>query len=352
MSLEEIKRALQPEDDTATDSPPNTLPSASNQKQPPMTVNKTDEFSVTKVSEELSTTQVIPNQCHKDDVKQRDGTKDDPCRESEEVKGKKETAARSPSEKEDIAIHVSDVSDEEEKGKGDSKQAKESGKRKKTEHSPPRVSSQNTVLKEEFIVTSLRVAQQGQSSDKKCTKKLEESPTLQVEEERTLMKKVDVPEVLNAPSCSDSEDSTSSSGEDELDVSVSEVDATQLLEMEMRRRALESELKKFTDRDSATELKMQTSHDNSTSASEEDYAIELYVSDSETLDHVSQGPEGGRRRKAVGQQQKELPLVETASEVEVQVETETMDIGQLLEMKLRQKALQSLLNKKKQKSTQ
>ena len=37
---------------------------------------------------------------------------------------------------------------------------------------------------------------------------------------------------------------------------------------------------------------------------------------------------------------------------EVKVEADSMDIGQLLEMKLRQKALQSLLNKKKQNSVQ
>ena len=121
----------------------------------------------------------------------------------------------------------------------------------------------------------------------------------------------------------------------------------------MRRRALESELKKFSDRKPTAKLKRQTSTQQSScsSASDEECTIEVYVSDSEKLDFESQG-DGVDKSTCVPVKQPREKDSHDGGVNKVRIENDTMDLGELLEMKLRQKALQSLLLKRQTSTTQ
>lgn len=370
MSVEEITRALQREETTPVDvSTTEMISSEANQTPLTATINNPKEF-IEKPSEEKvsQTAQVISGECHKKD---RNTTNPNPpCSQSEEVSNSPQDTSRQS--KDEIVLHISDISDEEQ-GKRDSKQAekpREGERQKERKHSDTSTNNEPAVLKEEHIITSLRVAtHKKQSSDKEHleTKAFMESQDIKMEKETidtmsnddiirndgdviNVMGEVDTREglAIDEAVCSESEGSNEGS---DLDVEVSELDATKLLEMEMRRRALESELKKFSQNtDQMTKLRSQTSlaDDRLASYDGECNFLPLYVSESETLDSQHQSSRDSRKQKTVSLKQYES---RDSGVNEVKMETDTMDVGQLLEMKLRQKALQSLLNKKKQNSS-
>ena len=371
--MEEITRALQREESTPcpTDVPTSKVTSsAANQTQLAPTVNKTKDFDEKASKEKVGqTTQILSGESHKEDSSKSNV---DSCIESKVVLRSPPTSRQL---KDEIILHISDISDEEE-AKRDWKlteKFRDVQREKKRKRSDASNNDKPALLKEEYVVTSLRVAtHKKQSSEKEhtVTKTLTESQNLKMEEETadTMSDVGDVMSedddvinkdnvmsthedlVLDEAACSESESSNEGSG---LDVEVSELDAAKLLEMEMRRRALESELKKFAkSTNQATKPRSQTSLDDCRLASEDEEKgnyLDLHVSESETLDSQTQSSSGSRKQKAVPLRQHESRDV---SVNELKMETDTMDIGQLLEMKLRQKALQSLLNKKKQNSTQ
>lgn len=361
--MEEITRALQQEETTPcpTDVPASEVTSsAANQMQLTPTVNKTKDFSeIAGEEKESQTTQVLSDECHKEESNKSNV---DPCIETkEELKSPPDTTRQL---KDETVLHVSDISDEDEV-KRDRKQTKETRevKREKRRKHSDTSNNEPAVLKEEYIVPSLRIATcKKQSVDKEHSiskhLEMETETTDAVSKDDVMSDDGDIIDVVGGvDTCEDlafDEDESESSDEgSDLDVEVSELDAAKLLEMEMRRRALESELKKFTQStDQMTKLRSQRSLDNDYSASEdkeEDY-LELHVSESEMLNSQSQRSSDSRKQKAAPLKQCESSG--DAGVSEVRMETDTMDVGQLLEMKLRQKALQSLLNKKKQKSIQ
>ena len=364
MSVEEITRALQREDSTATDDIPTSrsevTSSASNQAQLAATVTKMKDFEKTSEERVSQTTQVLS---HK-----KDGNKTNINPDTEN----RDIPLDSPQSKDELVLCVSDVSDEDEQSK-DPKQAKKTkeSEREKRRKNIDGSNNKSALLKEEYIVTSLRVATHKKQSpdDKECAKneRLAGSPNLEMKKETdeteskddvtgsddVTIDKDDVMSEMNT--CKDlafDEAELESSDEDsDLNVEVSELDAAKLLEMEMRRRALESELKKFTQNNNqTTKLRSQTSLDDDRSGSEEECNyLELHVSESEMLDSESQSSKDGCKQKntLLNQDGNRDTGVN-----EAKVDNDTMDVGQLLEMKLRQKALQSLLNKKKQNSVQ
>lgn len=376
MSVDEIKRALQLEDSlpaAVSSTQVEVTSSPSNQMQPTMSVSKTTDIFVEKSGNKdmNKDTEVVPTQSHRVDDNNKHTMKDSLTEDKRET-----SPPQAQSGDEEVVVHVSDVSGEKE-GDDNSRQAesmKKSGAKRDdaSEASPP-------VLKEEYTVTSLSIAEQSKQLEEKI--KNSEDQT-QVLKPKNAAKSVVVYKVLrsddtNASSDSEVEENTihnvgskelkldeilvhsdsgssvEDSGMDDLDVDVSELDATQLLEMEMRRRALESELKKFSDNKPTATMKIQTSPQNSghTSPSDEDCAIEVYVSDSEALDCDSQTGGLGKKQSSPLNNHEKRESQAHVGPSELSVETDTMDIGQLLEMKLRQKALQSLL-KKRQNSTQ
>ena len=336
MSAEEITRALQHEETTPVDVSTAEIASSSGGNQTPVsaTVNRPKD-SVEKTKKKDSNP---PNL--------------DPSSESNKVSDS--TAEQSKNE---------DVSDE---GEG-KREAREGERKKGRKYGDTSTNSNNkpTVLEEEYSVTSLRVSthkKQESVREKSETKTFMESQNVEMENENTdnddvTMTRNDVINIDDVMSetntCEGTAASESSSGDEgsDLDVEVSELDATKLLEMEMRRRALESELKKFSQStDQMTMLRNRTSLDDNGSASDEvgsDF-LALHVSESESGYPRSQHSRDDRKRKTVPLRQGDS---RDAGANEVTMETDTMDIGQLLEMKLRQKALQSLLSKKKQTSS-
>lgn len=373
MSVDEIKRALQLEDSlpAAVNSPPvEVTSSASNQVQPTIPVSKTNDAVVEKIGrKELNKDgEVVPAQSHEVDDNNKHRTKDILTEDKREP-----SPSLVQSRDEEVVIHVTDVSGEEKEGDRDSRQAESTRKRGAKRDNASKASP---ILKEEDIVTSLRVAQQSKHTEEKLVEDSDNTPMLKLKKtakavvinkesddtcvsrelkmEETTIHNV-VSEELKLDEVhvhSDLESSVEESGMDDIDLDVSELDATQLLEMEMRRRALESELKKFSDSKQTAKMKSQTSPQNSyTSPSDEDYAIEVYVSDSETLDCDSQTGRVGKKQPTPLDKHDKRELYAHVGPNEITGETGTMDLGQLLEMKLRQKALQSLL-KKRQTSTQ
>ena len=373
MSVEEITRALQREETTPVDvsemtssevNPPTPAP-------PMATVNKPKD-AIEKAGEEIvgQTAQVLSGECCKKDSS---APNPDSCPEGRELLNSPQDTSRKPMD--EIVLHVSDISDEED-GKVHSRRAEKprkgerEGKTRRKCGDPFTNNKPATcTLKEEYIITSLRVAtQKRQNSDKECskTKTPIESQDLKMEKEATdtasnddvvneddVMSEMDTREGLAVEEAGGSE--SSDEGSDDLTVEVSELDAAKLLEMEMRRRALESELKKFSQNtDQRTKLRSETSLADDRSASDNDDGecsfLALHVSESETLDsQCESGSRDNEIRKRVSLE--EFESRGSAGVSEVKMETDTLDVGQLLEMKLRQKALQSLLNKKKQNSS-
>ena len=352
MSAEEITRALQREETTPVDVSTAEITSSSGGNQTPVsaTVNRPKD-SVEKADEEKvgQTAQVSSRVHHKKDSNPPNL---DPSSESNKVSDS--TAKQLKNE---------DVSDE---GEG-KREAGEGDRKKGRKYGDTSTNSNNkcTVLEEEYSVTSLRVSthkKQESVREKSETKTFMESQNVEMENEDTDNDDITVTrnDVINiddvmseTDTCEGTAASESSSGDEgsDLDVEVSELDATKLLEMEMRRRALESELKKFSQStDQMTMLRNRTSLDDNGSASDEmgsDF-LALHVSESDSGYPRSQHSRDDRKRKTVPLQQGDS---RDAGANEVTMETDTMDIGQLLEMKLRQKALQSLLSKKKQTSS-
>jgi hypothetical protein len=374
MSVEEITRALQREETTPVDVSTTTEMTSSESNRAPATatVNKPKD-SIERAGEETvgKTAQVLPGENRKKD---RNTPNPDSCPEGKEVlNSPRDTSSQS---KDEIALHVSDISDGEEGGKVYSREAeKPSEGEGKAGRKYVDASNNNkpAVLKEEYIITSLRIAtHKRQNSSDIETKTLVESQDIKIEKEITdtgtassddvmrddddnkddVMSDMDTHEGLAVDEKAGSE--SSDEGSDDLDVEVSELDAAKLLEMEMRRRALESELKKFSQTsEQTTKLRSETSLANDRSASSDNGEcsfLALHVSESETLDSAQyESSKDSGKRKIVSLEEPESR--DSAGVGEVKIETDTLDIGQLLEMKLRQKALQSLLNKKKQKSS-
>ena len=354
MSVEGITRALQCEETTPMDvSTAETTSSEDNQT--PLTtpaVNKTIE----RVGEETvgKTAWDSSGECRKKDS---NSPNPGPSSVGKEVLTSPQDASRVLED--EIVPQISDISDKEE-GERSSRQAKKprEGERKTgRKYGDTSNNTEPAVLKEEYTSTSPRVA------------KLNSPPLVDIwmEKENTdttgsneVMRDVD--DVINkddvmseVDTCEglvvDEAASESSDEDSDIDVEVSELDATKLLEMEMRRRALESVLKKFSQKTDQTTRRSSQSplaDDRSASDEEECNFLSLDVSESEheTDDSQHQSTKDSRKRKGVSLEHRE------SRDDEVKVEPATMDIGQLLEMKLRQKALQSLLNKKKQTSTQ
>jgi hypothetical protein len=370
MSVEEITRALQREETTPVDVSTTTeMTSSESNRVPPMaTVNKPKD-SIERAGEEIvgKTAQVLPGECRKKDS---NAPNPDSCPEGKEIlNSPRDSSSRS---KDEIALRISDISDGEEEGKVYSRQAE---KPREEEGKAERDASNNNmpaVLKEEYIITSLRIATRKRQNSDKEPKMLVESQDITTEKETSdtasnddvmrddddvinkddIMSDMDTREGLAVDEEAGSE--SSDEGSDDLDVEVSELDAAKLLEMEMRRRALESELKKFSQTSKQmTKLRSETSLANDRSASSDNGEcsfLALHVSESETLDSAQyESSKDSGKRKIVSLEEPESR--DSAGVGEVKIETDTLDIGQLLEMKLRQKALQSLLNKKKQKSS-
>ena len=374
MSVEEITRALRCEETTPVDVSTTTEMTSSEANPltpaPPMaTVNKPKD-AIEKAGEEIvgQTAQVLSGECRKKDS---NAPNPDSCPEDRELFNSPQDTSRKP--KDEIVLHVSDISDEED-GKIHSRPTEKLRKGEREREGKirrkcgdPSTTNEPATLKEENIITSLRVAtQKRQNSDKECskTKTPIESQDLKMEKEAVdtasnddvineddVMSEMDTREGLAVDEAAGSE--SSDEGSDDLTVEVSELDAAKLLEMEMRRRALESELKKFSQNaDQTAKLRSETSLADDRSASDNDDGecsfLALHVSESETLDsQCESGSRDSEIRKTVVSLE-EFESRGSAGMNEIKMETDTLDVGQLLEMKLRQKALQSLLNKKKQ----
>ena len=362
MSVEEITRALRREETTPVNISEMTSSEANQTPAPPMaTVNKPKD-SIERGGEEIvgQTAQVLSGKYHKKDS---NVPSTDSCPESKEVLNSPQDTSRQS--KDEIILHVNDISDEE-AAKIHSRWAEKprEGEKTRRKYGDASTNNETAVLKEEYIITSLRVAtQMRQNSEKECseTETLVESQNVKMENEATdtatnddvinkddVMSEMDTCERLAVEEAAGSE--SSDEGSDDLTVEVSELDAAKLLEMEMRRRALESELKKFSQNtEQTTKLRSETPLADDHSASDDDREcsfLALHVSELETLDSQYQsGSRDSEIRKRVSSEEHES---RDAGVSEVKMETDTLDIGQLLEMKLRQKALQSLLNKKKQ----
>ena len=262
MSVEEITRALRREETTPVDVSTTTEMTSSEANPPipapPMaTVNKPKD-AIEKAGEEIvgQTAQVLSGECRKKDS---NAPNLDSCPEGRELLNSPQDTSRKL--KDEVILHVSDTSDEED-GKMHSRRAKKSreGEREgKTRRKcgDPFTNDEPGVLKEEYVITSLRVAtQKRQNSGKECskTKTPIESQDLKMEKEATDIASSD--DVVNEDDEMDTHEGlavkeaggseSSDEGSDDLTVEVSELDAAKLLEMEMRRRALESELKKFS----------------------------------------------------------------------------------------------------------
>ncbi len=375
MSVEEITRALQREETTPVDvsTTAEMTSSESNRVPPAATVNKQKD-SIEKAGEETvgKTAQVLPGENRKKD---RNTPNPDSSPEGKEVlNSPRDTSSQS---KDEISLHVSDISDGEEKGKVYSREAEKPSEgegKARRKYGDASKNNEPAVLKEEYIITSLRIATHKRQNSDIGTKTLVESQDIKMEKMITdtytgttssddvmrdddddkddVMSDMDTHEGLAVDEKAGSE--SSDEGSDDLDVEVSELDAAKLLEMEMRRRALESELKKFSQTsEQTTKLRSETSLADDRSASSDNGEcsfLALHVSESETLDSAQcESSKDSGKRKSVSLE--ERGSRDSAGVGEVKMETDTLDIGQLLEMKLRQKALQSLLNKKKQKSS-
>ena len=355
MSAEEITRALQREETTPVDVSTAEITSSSGGNQVPVsaTVDRPKDFVEKAGKEKVRQTAQVSSRVHHE--KDSNPLNLDPSSESNKVSVS--TAKQSKNEENE------DVSDEgegkREAGEGERKKGRKYGDTSTNSNNKP------TVLKDEYSVTSLRVSthkKQESIREKSETKTFMESQNVEMENENTDNDDVTVTrnDVINiddvmseTDTCEGTAASESSSGDEgsDLDVEVSELDATKLLEMEMRRRALESELRKFSQStDQMTMLRNRTSLDDDGSASDEvgsDF-LALHVSESESGYPRCQHSRDDRKQKTVPLQQGDS---RDAGANEVTMEMDTMDIGQLLEMKLRQKALQSLLSKKKQTSS-
>ena len=308
MSEEEIKQALQPEDKAAsTSAPPEVTSSTSNEIQ--TSNDRTDNVSNTKVDRQLKEESEGASDCcfHSE--------KEGRTSEKSQVLDTKDFLPLSQPHDKEMDIHISDVSgDEEERDTKQINKAKD---------------------KEEAKIHGQLERSKNDSDE-----------TFRQEEERKKSVEPDKDHVCEEPDevrvCSELESGGGGNGE-EQDVGVGELDAAQLLEMKMRRRALESELKKFATADKRTTMKPRSLPNRLDLAveSEEDY-IEVCVSDSDAIDSGFEKEACQRRKEEEGDLSADKKVDE--------VESETMDTGELLEILLRQKALQSLLNKKKQNS--
>ena len=337
MTEDEIKRALQPEDSAAATSSPLEVRSlSSNQCQATPTVKETDDTIKKSGEEGKGETQVLLHQ--KDDV-----IKKDTCALTERKAAQSQEDVLSMSKLVETKVTSEQDSDTTDLGRGkrDSvcdKLLSEGGMLDERQD----VSKEAALSKKESNeAPQLMCAQQSKTSGEENCR-----DSSQVKGDNNVSTFYTNMEALSkAQTSSGSEGSLED--EDDLNVAVSELDATQLLEMKMRRRALESELKKFSDNHTTIRTNRQSLQLSCSSTSEEVACLEVFVSDSECEDEVD---------SIIDRQENSLPLKHHCDRTlppdgggvdEIKVDRETMDIGELLEMKLREKALQSLLNKKK-----
>ena len=320
MSEDEIKHALQPEDYPAlTRASPKITSSSSNQTQAAASSDKTDTSAVEvdrQTMETESKRELDPQSCDGE----KDG-KEETSPEHSQTLGGLETVTETQRCYTENFIHVSDVSEDEE---------------------------DTNVEKSEEIEDINKTRTHGQAEQ---PNKDGDEGSFRVEEEGEKSVESDKGGIRG-----DSGEAGVCTGlevGDDSDVVVSEVDAGQLLEMEMRRRALESELKKMstsTDHELTRKPESQPDH-TVVSDLDEDY-IEVRLSDSEALDKEIEMERGeAEKTGTLKKKEKGEELRVDGGVDESNSETDTVDAGDLLERLLRQKALQSLLTKKKRNSS-
>ena len=279
-------------------------------------------------------------------------TSKESLRISKQMKEREATTERHGATKEDAPFRFSkqirltkerDTTMEE--GDASLKQTKE----KDTITEGPYTSREDTPLENKSVVTSPKMMQQKKSVDQEeNVKKDKDSSNVELIEKESVTKVAVHTDEVEA-SC-DSED------KDDLDMGVSEVDAAELIEMELRRRALESVLKNISNNSQPTKPKDQTFvPSSSASISEEDSPLEVFVSvsDMETLEcgnHSGSGEiQSPSTVKPMNSEPEGEPHVSGTSGVKG--ETGTLDLGELLEMKLREKALQSMIVKRRNRNS-
>ena len=283
-------------------------------------------------------------------TKGRDASKES-LRVSKQVKGREATTERRGATKDDASFRFSkqirrtkerDTTTEE--GDASLKQTKE----KDTITEGP-YTRDDTPLEKKSVVTSPKMVQQKKSvHQEEKVKKHKDSSNVELIEQESVTKV--------AVHTDEAEASCDSEDKDDLDMGVSEVDAAELIEMELRRRALESVLKNISNNSQPTKPKDQTFvPSSSASISEEDCPLEVFVSvsDMETLEcgnHSGSGeiPSPSTGKPMNSEPEGEPPVSGTSG---VKGETGTLDLGELLEMKLREKALQSMIVKRRNRNS-